>query len=429
MYLFKTANHNYYTRICLPKKFRDLGFPFDLKISLLTKNRQLASFRNLTVAIELKQLIDSVTPQTHPADFKIAANELINTLRNTFVEGLDATSTVVIPVRPTSSECSPEPTVSKRCPIVPLKDALASFVESKQLQEVRPLTIQQLEARIKCFIESTPVNGVAEVTTAHALTYRDELLKAGRSVKTNKEYLAACSQFFKYLKLMNHTQINPFEDVKIQKKATKRIDEQRARWSLTDMKRFFQSPHFVEKDEEFQWISKILPLSGLRPAEACQLQITDIRQKNGIDYFSISVDEEGKYVKNANSIREVPIHHVLIDKGFLDYVEKVRAMGRKQLFSYKPQNQFDDWSKSYCSKIGKYQTAIGMKAGQRPTAYGFRHTFIDELKQQNVAEHVTAQIVGHANHNMTYGRYGKRLPIETLAEVVNQIDYTPLHWK
>ncbi|WP_133154108.1 site-specific integrase, partial [Vibrio kanaloae] len=217
--------------------------------------------------------------------------------------------------------------------------------------------------------------------------------------------------------------------VKIQKKATKRIDEQRARWSLTDMKRFFQSPHFVEKDEEFQWISKILPLSGLRPAEACQLQITDIRQKNGIDYFSISVDEEGKYVKNANSIREVPIHHVLIDKGFLDYVEKVRAMGRKQLFSYKPQNQFDDWSKSYCSKIGKYQTAIGMKAGQRPTAYGFRHTFIDELKQQNVPEHVTAQIVGHANHSMTYGRYGKRLPIETLAEIVNQIDYMPLHWK
>ncbi|NOH31622.1 tyrosine-type recombinase/integrase, partial [Vibrio mediterranei] len=64
-----------------------------------------------------------------------------------------------------------------------------------------------------------------------------------------------------------------------------------------------------------------------------------------------------------------------------------------------------------------------MKSGQRPTAYGFRHTFIDELKQQGVPEHVTAQIVGHSNHSMTYGRYGKRLSLCKLANVINKIHY------
>lgn len=104
MYLYKTASSNYDTRICLPNCFRDRGFPFALKVSLLTKNRQLASLRNLYVAIELKRLIDGITPQTHPTNFKIAAKDLINRLRSTFVEELDVTSTVVIPFRPTNPE-------------------------------------------------------------------------------------------------------------------------------------------------------------------------------------------------------------------------------------------------------------------------------------------------------------------------------------
>ncbi|WP_171391416.1 site-specific integrase, partial [Vibrio mediterranei] len=170
-------------------------------------------------------------------------------------------------------------------------------------------------------------------------------------------------------------------------------------------------------------ISRLLLLSGARPSEICQLKLSDIQCQRGIHYFSINDSDEEKSVKNVHSLRQVPIHNTLIKLGFLDYVSSRKARGHTQLFSYVPANQFDDWSKSYCSKMGKYQTAIGMKAGQRPTAYGFRHTFIDELKQQGVPEHVTAQIVGHSNNSMTYGRYGKRLSLSKLAKVVNKIHY------
>ena len=84
MYLFKAPNYTYYTRICLPKNLRDRGFPFDLKISLLTKNRPLASERNLSVAAKLKSLIKNITAQTQPTDFQIAADDLINQLRANF---------------------------------------------------------------------------------------------------------------------------------------------------------------------------------------------------------------------------------------------------------------------------------------------------------------------------------------------------------
>jgi hypothetical protein len=74
MYLFKASNYTYYTRICLPKNLRDRGFPFDLKISLLTKNRPLATERNLMVAAKLKSLINNITTQTQVADFQSAAD-------------------------------------------------------------------------------------------------------------------------------------------------------------------------------------------------------------------------------------------------------------------------------------------------------------------------------------------------------------------
>lgn len=428
MYLFKASNYTYYTRICLPKNLRDRGFPFDLKISLLTKNRPLASERNLSVAAKLKSLINSVTNQTQVVDFQSAADLLINEVRNAFYLSAADEPQPVIPVRnsqPTvitpSHTSNPTVTTVK---IISLKAALAAFIASKKLLDIRPLTIHQLESRIGDFVTWSEMENVCEITTAHALLYRDHLLTVGRSAKSNKEYLAACSQFFKHCKLMNYTSINPFTDVKTQQKTNKRPDEQRERWSKTELKKFFEDHHFQGMDEEFRWISIILLYSGMRPSEVCQLQISDIRKESGIHYFSVSEDQDGKYVKNSNSIRFVPIHSKLVDLGWLDYVKNRKVRGIKQLFSYKPQNQFDDWSKSYCGKVGKYQTLIGMEAYQRPTSYGFRHTLIDELKQKGVEEIVTAQIVGHANGGITYSRYGKRFPLAELAQAIEQIDYT-----
>ncbi|MCG9627423.1 tyrosine-type recombinase/integrase [Vibrio mediterranei] len=423
MYLFKTASHNYYTRICLPKCARDRGFPFDLKISLLTKDRRLASLRNLTIAIELKHLIESITPQTTPLAFKQAADTLVNELRSAFDDKDNHKPLATVPIRQATTVTCHQSSPVHTTAIVSLKDALASFVESKALQSIKPLTIHQLNSRIHHFIDFVSEKAVGNITTAHALRYRDELLKQGRSPKTNKDFLAACFQFFKYCKLMNHTNLNPFEDVKVSSKASKRHDEQRKRWTLKDLTRFFHAHQFENRDTEFQWISRLLLLSGARPSEICQLKLSDIQCQRGIHYFSINDSDEEKSVKNVHSLRQVPIHNTLIKLGFLDYVSARKARGHTQLFSYVPANQFDDWSKSYCSKMGKYQTAIGMKAGQRPTAYGFRHTFIDELKQQGVPEHVTAQIVGHSNNSMTYGRYGKRLSLSELANVINKIHY------
>ncbi|BCN26290.1 hypothetical protein VYA_34820 [Vibrio alfacsensis] len=62
-----------------------------------------------------------------------------------------------------------------------------------------------------------------------------------------------------------------------------------------------------------------------------------------------------------------------------------------------------------------------MPAKARPTAYSFRHTFIDELKQAGVEESMVAQLVGHTHSSMTFGRYGKKYPIQKLSLVIEDI--------
>lgn len=64
-----------------------------------------------------------------------------------------------------------------------------------------------------------------------------------------------------------------------------------------------------------------------------------------------------------------------------------------------------------------------MKANQRPTSYGLRHTFIDEMKQLDISEHIVAQIVGHANPNITYSRYGNDVEVDTLLKDIELLEY------
>ncbi|MCF7354212.1 hypothetical protein [Vibrio sp. CK2-1] len=63
MYLIKQANSVYYTRICCPKALVRLGYPFDIKACLLTKDRHTASLRNLHISALIKQLLHEQLPR------------------------------------------------------------------------------------------------------------------------------------------------------------------------------------------------------------------------------------------------------------------------------------------------------------------------------------------------------------------------------
>jgi integrase len=259
------------------------------------------------------------------------------------------------------------------------------------------------------------------MTSADAMTYRHTLLTQGRSYKSNKKYLAAVFQFFKWCQLMNYSNHNPFESVTVGQKPKAKVNQGRNRWTTSELKRLIRSTRFNDSTADFKWVTLIMLYGGLRPSEVCQLQSSNIKLIDEV--YCISVDDIGlgQRIKNINAKRFVPIHYRLLEQGFIEFVEQRKAQ-QTQLYDYKPVGINEDWSKTYCKQLAKLQNQIGMQANQRLTSYGFRHTFIGEMKQLDISEHIVSQIVGHSNHNITYSRHGKDVKVSALLKDIDRIE-------
>ena len=62
------------------------------------------------------------------------------------------------------------------------------------------------------------------------------------------------------------------------------------------------------------------------------MNISDIKQQDGIWVINLTNDSEDKSVKTVSGNRVVPIHPQLIDLGLLDYVEEIKSSGETKLF-------------------------------------------------------------------------------------------------
>jgi len=419
MYLFRATNCTYFTRICFAKSLKDRGFPFDIKISLLTKVRPVATKRNLVISLAVVELVERINEATMPHDFKSSLNKRISELRERF--DCEYPVALNIPVQPIKviQQLPQQSNVQQ----VLLKDALASFVISKSKENILDSTVRQLSKRIQHFIKFSKLRNVMETTTSSALKYRDLLLSQGRKHKTNKEYLAAISQFFKWCCLMNYIDKNPFIDIPHRNNGGTGAYSARRRWQTNELKLLIQSDAFKTKDKYFQWITLVLLYQGMRPGETCQLYTDDIIEQDGLICIHVNDSKPKQRLKNEWANRIVPIHPTLLKLGFVDFVNSVQSKRTKPLFNCKPGGQDDDWSKNYCQHLGRLSTTINLLPKNRPSAYSFRHTFIDELKQQEVDEVVVAQLVGHTHKNLTFGKYGKNFPVGLLFKKLNDLKF------
>ncbi|MCX8808818.1 tyrosine-type recombinase/integrase [Vibrio parahaemolyticus] len=430
MYLIKLSNNVFYTRISTPAILQtSLGYPREIRLSLFTKYRRLATKRNAQLASAIHTLHEQALAENIPyTDFKISLSTKVAEIRQQFCSNLPHVDNPQSKCTSMSIETrampapAPAPEESVNCRLIgaqELTTELNNFIRSKRLEQVTPLTLTQLNQRCTNFLSYLAKQEIC-LSAKAANTYRDHLIEKGLSAKTVKEYIAANKQFFDYCERIELIEKNVFKAIKAPKSRVAKASQQRDRWQLKELKKLFSSSEYRKKDVQFNWTTKIQLYHGCRPSEVCQLTTSDIQIIEGVPCITISDSEAEQRLKTSNALRIVPLHNQLINEGFLEYVQGRREQKQKQLFDYKPHGDNKDWSFRYRTNLGKLQTAIGMKPNARPTAYSFRHTFIDELKIANTPEHIVAEIVGHAHPNITFGRYGKQANIQQLNEAVNK---------
>ncbi len=211
---------------------------------------------------------------------------------------------------------------------------------------------------------------------------------------------------------------NPAEGLSIRKRG--RDWDQRFAYDNEQMKRLLNDLWLHEERPERRWVPLIAAYSGMRLEEICQLRCCDVVEHDG--FWCFSVNDEAGLLKTAAAQRLVPLHPELIRLGFLDIVEKLTERPKQRLWSNLQPNRLGRYSNSVGKWFGRYKRDRGFE-DRKYCFHSFRHTFINHLKQDGVAEPIIRQIVGHQEASITLGRYGKDYDVDKLHASLGTIDY------
>ena len=174
----------------------------------------------------------------------------------------------------------------------------------------------------------------------------------------------------------------------------KRQNAQRA-FSHNELKRLYEGDEYrsyaanPEKACHY-WLPLVGLYTGARVNEVCQLNPqSDIRQdEDGIWYFVITEDEvDGKGHADVDksvkmeTTRQVPIHHKLLELGFIDYFNRVKATGERMLFpEWSPlrgraAGMAERWFRDFL-KVVNLHGAMNKKGRALRGYHAFRHTLL-----------------------------------------------------
>lgn len=239
---------------------------------------------------------------------------------------------------------------------------------------------------------------------------------------TINKKLARVSSLFEWAISYGYVTLNPAKGMTI--KSPKLARDERKVFSNDDLSKLFGSEVFIEKKYKhsyYYWLPLLALYTGARLNELCQLHLKDFDIVDGINVIKINGDMPDKRLKTKAAVREVPIHSELIRIGLLDNVNKLRKRNAIRLFPELTLGR-DGYGHATSKWFARYRVKCGIEE-QGKVFHSFRHTFINELKQNDVSKEKIAALVGHEDESETFGRYGKKFHSKSLYKVIENLSF------
>ena len=195
-------------------------------------------------------------------------------------------------------------------------------------------------------------------------------------------------------------------------------------YTSDQLKKLFNE-RYKELDNKYYWIPLVGLHTGARINEICQLDSRDIKQIDEIWCFDIMSSDvnngdDKKRVKRESSKRVIPIHHRLLELGFLDYVNS--RVKKKKLFdvSYTVTN-------GYSGSIGTYWLRYQERCAVSGNVsfHSFRKTVINYFNQTlELPEIAHAYYTGHAAvGNEGIKSYTSKKPLTDAKNMFDRLEY------
>ena len=178
--------------------------------------------------------------------------------------------------------------------------------------------------------------------------------------------------------------------------------------------------------DAYWWLPVVALWTGARLEELAQLHHDDLRyDKDGIAFIAIHDDGE-RSVKDAHSVRDVPVHSFLISLGFLALF---RPNGRGRIWpELAKKNRLDTWSALYSTHFADYRKECKLYESLRDF-HSFRHTAVSALRRAGVDGLTVAALIGHTNEADDEARRARQTQdythysVATRKEAVERLDY------
>ena len=243
-------------------------------------------------------------------------------------------------------------------------------------------------------------------------------------ITTINKHLGYLSSFMMWCVNNGYCDMNPFIGMKIKQKKSAR--DERDRYSEKELKVIFSKQNYLHYTNvetgryANYWVPLIAVFTGMRVNEIASLYLDNVRQIGGNHRgkrWCIDVLEEpkrpDKRLKNLSSRRIVPLHNILLELGFLDYLNLIKKVpvGENNLERTRVFEELTYRDGTYARSVSRfwnfrYLPLLGLKKTTL-NLHSLRHTCIDNLKQIGVEPHFISELVGHSQGSITLDRYGK----------------------
>ena len=241
---------------------------------------------------------------------------------------------------------------------------------------------------------------------------------------------------------------NPAEGMKPVKRDTVAAGAKRKPFTLEQIREFFQSkfysdcakhsmPFAHDKSGWRFWLPLICLFMGMRPNEAAQMHLDDLKcTSQGTWYLDIVAtgDEDdsepsgsAKTLKTATSRRKIPVHPELIKIGFLQFVQTRKKAGSGQrLFQDLNPDKYGNHASYALKRFRDTYLPSAIKMEPRQSFYSFRHSWRDALRRID-AQPATLQALGAwSQGKQTSDDYGDKSDPDYQAKFMKEITFPGL---
>ena len=311
------------------------------------------------------------------------------------------------------------------------------------LRDITRPQVKQYRDQLLQFPRNMP-HALQTASPVEIIAWADAHPKAKRLGRrtVNAKGIDSLSKLFNKAVGEGYADANPCSQLKLKIKPEDRI--KRLPLNGEELRRLLSGP--VHTDPNFRqiggcgaaayWLPLLGMFTGARLEELGQLHVADVKNSGALFYLDITniVDPAeadvfgpdaaaAKSLKTASAKRQVPIHHQLIELGFLDYlasrIEKKGQMLFPQLKVYR-----ERYTKNWSKWFGRYLNDHVTKSPEK-CFHSFRHGFKDALKEVDVDQETVKGLLGHADSDVTES-YGVGISLKKRNVELQKLKYEGL---